>query len=233
MCRPKRVLEDTSIPGINTRLQRGEIQAPFCSAQAFLKLLSNDMAPSCPQGLVLSLIPEDRSQEKAVSILPYHQCSFTQHPPRDPRGWCAPPAPSSRCTVWPVPPTEVDVFHSWPLGVGDILAEGLQDLLLHLAKRVCVHGSDTQGVHPAALEGDVEVLWAEAALEVSGAPMDAQSSGAAVRQDEGCHLQFTASKSADLCSLATERCNLLMEPRGHREQCCALLSCCPANGPKP
>lgn len=144
-----------------------------------------------------------------------------------------PSAPSPRGTVWPAPPTEVDVFYSWPLGVGDILAEGLQDLLLHLAKRVCVHGSDTQGVHPTALEGDVEVLWTEAALGVSGAPMDAQSSGAEVRQNKGCHLQFTASKSADLCSLAIERCNLLMEPRGHREQCCALLSCCPALGLSP
>ena len=74
--------------------------------------------------------------------------------------------------------TEVDVFHPWPLGVGDILAEGLQNLLLHLAERVRVHGPDTQGVHPAALEGDVEVLQAEAELGVTCpvllAPKDAQ-----------------------------------------------------------
>lgn len=60
--------------------------------------------------------------------------------------------------------TEVDVFHPWPLGVGDVLAEGLQNLLFHLTECVCVHGSDTQGVHPTALEGDVEVLQAEAVL---------------------------------------------------------------------
>lgn len=62
--------------------------------------------------------------------------------------------------------TEVDIFHPWPLGVGDVLAEGLQNLLLHLAECVCVHGPDTQGVHPTALEGDVEVLRAEAGLGV-------------------------------------------------------------------
>lgn len=189
--------------------------------------------PPVRQGPVPSLIPRDHPQEKAVSILPSHQCSFTQHPPRDPRGWCATSAPSSGGTVWPAHPTEVDIFHSWPLGVGDILAEGLQDLLLHLAECVCIHGPDAQGVHPAALEGDVEVLWAEATLGVSRAPVDAQSSGAEVRMNEVCHQQFTASKSADLCSLATERFDLLMEPRGHREQYCALLSCCPANGPEP
>lgn len=60
--------------------------------------------------------------------------------------------------------TEVDVFHPWPLGVGDVLAEGLQNFLLHLTESVCVHGSDTQRVHPTALEGDVEVLQAEAVL---------------------------------------------------------------------
>lgn len=63
--------------------------------------------------------------------------------------------------------TEVNVFYPWPLGVGDVLAEGLQNLLLHLAERVRVHGPDAQGVHPAALEGDVEVLQAEAELGVT------------------------------------------------------------------
>lgn len=60
--------------------------------------------------------------------------------------------------------TEVDVFHPWPLGVGDVLAEGLQNFLFHLAECVRVHGSDTQGVHPTALEGDIEVLQAEDVL---------------------------------------------------------------------
>lgn len=74
--------------------------------------------------------------------------------------------------------TKVNVFHPWPLGVGDILAEGFQYLLLHLAERVRVHGPDAQGVHSAALEGDVEVLQAEAELEVTCpvllAPKDAR-----------------------------------------------------------
>lgn len=60
--------------------------------------------------------------------------------------------------------TEVDVFHPWPLGVGDVLAEGLQNFLFHLTQCVRVHGSDTQGVHPTTLEGDVEVLQGEAVL---------------------------------------------------------------------
>lgn len=63
--------------------------------------------------------------------------------------------------------TKVNIFHPWPLGVGDILAEGLQNLLLHLAECVCVHGPDTQRVHPTALEGDIEVLQAEDKLEVT------------------------------------------------------------------
>lgn len=62
--------------------------------------------------------------------------------------------------------TEVNVFHPWPLGVGDVLAEGLQNFLLHLTECVRVHGSDAQGIHPTALEGDVEVLQAEAELGV-------------------------------------------------------------------
>lgn len=65
------------------------------------------------------------------------------------------PTPSGAA---PPLPTEVDVLGARPLGVGHVLAEGLQDLLLHLRQRVGVHGSHAQRVHAAALEGHVQVL---------------------------------------------------------------------------
>jgi len=82
--------------------------------------------------------------------------------------------------------TEVDVFHPRPLGVGDVLAERLQNLLLHLAECVRVHGPDAQGVHPAALEGDVEVLQAEAELGVTCPVLLAPKHAWRLRRPHGC-----------------------------------------------
>lgn len=163
------------------------------------------------QYLVSSLIPEDHTQEKAALMSALLSVLLQPLPSVDTKSYCATSGASPGFKDWLVL-TEVDVFHPWPLGVGDVLAKGLQNLLLYLAERVCVHGSDTQGVHPAALEGDVEVLQAEAKLRVTCpvllAPNDARSlwhphssrPGALdpllleIRLNKCSHLGFTASE---------------------------------------